>query len=277
VRAVHEWDEARALLYAEEGLSRFDLTRYDPAPAVRPYVSHHWVVSWDLRGELPHRQRVLTHPSVNMTFMPGRCRIAGVTRGQFQERLTGAGQVFGVMFRPGGFRPFLGRPVATITDRFVAIPEVFGEPGRELERAVLAAPEVADAIAAVGDFLAARAPADPSTVEQVAGMVARIAADPGLTQVGDLAERCGVTVRQLQRLFTGHVRVGAKWVIRRYRIHEAADRARDHAVNWADLAADLGYADQAHFTRDFSAAVGTTPTRYARECAVWRHTSRPAR
>lgn len=277
MRAVHEWAEARALLYAEEGLSRFDLARHAPGPAVQAYVSHHWVVSWDLRGEQPHRQTVLTHPSVNMTFTAGRCRIAGVTRGQFQERLTDSGQVLGVMFRPGGFRPFLGRSVATITDRFVAIPDVFGDPGRDLEHAVLDAPTVADATATVEAFLAARAPRDVATIDRVAGMVAHIADDPGLTQVSDLADRYGSSVRAIQRLFTEHVGVGAKWVIRRYRIHEAADRARDANVNWADLAADLGYADQAHFTRDFTGVVGTTPTRYARQCAAWRHTARPER
>ena len=31
----------------------------------------------------------------------------------------------------------------------------------------------------------------------------------------------------------------------------------------ADLAAELGYADQAHFTRDFRALVGVPPSKYA--------------
>jgi AraC-like DNA-binding protein len=35
------------------------------------------------------------------------------------------------------------------------------------------------------------------------------------------------------------------------------------SIDWAGLAADLGYADQAHFTRDFTAMFGETPTQYA--------------
>jgi len=60
--------------------------------------------------------------------------------------------------------------------------------------------------------------------------------------------------------------VGAspKWVLRRARLHEAAARADEGAgIDWARLAADLGYADQAHLTRDFTAAVGSPPGRYA--------------
>jgi AraC-like DNA-binding protein len=54
-------------------------------------------------------------------------------------------------------------------------------------------------------------------------------------------------------------------VIRRYRLHGATERmARGDAIVWADLAGELGYADQAHFSRDFAALFGEPPTRYAR-------------
>jgi AraC-like DNA-binding protein len=72
-------------------------------------------------------------------------------------------------------------------------------------------------------------------------------------------------MRRLQRLFSDYVGVGPKWVIRRYRLHEAAARAADGAgLDLVRLAAELGYADQAHLTRDFTAMVGVPPARYAR-------------
>ncbi|GAB1694671.1 hypothetical protein KRM28CT15_64740 [Krasilnikovia sp. M28-CT-15] len=43
-------------------------------------MAHYWIVTWDLRGQDPYRQQVLPYPAVNMTFKPGRCRIAGVPR-----------------------------------------------------------------------------------------------------------------------------------------------------------------------------------------------------
>ncbi len=58
--------------------------------------------------------------------------------------------------------------------------------------------------------------------------------------------------------------MGPKWVILRYRIHEALERAEsDPAVEWARLAADLGYSDQARLVRDFTATVGVPPTAFA--------------
>ncbi len=75
----------------------------------------------------------------------------------------------------------------------------------------------------------------------------------------------GVGVRRLQRLFRDHVGAGPKWVIRRYRLHEAAARAADGpGVDPVGLAAALGYSDRAHLNRDFTGLVGCPPARYAR-------------
>jgi transcriptional regulator GlxA family with amidase domain len=72
-------------------------------------------------------------------------------------------------------------------------------------------------------------------------------------------------VRTLQRLFAEHVGPGPKWVIRRYRLQEVVGRLEAGGpVDWADLAATLGYADQAHLSRDFADLFGEPPTRYAR-------------
>ena len=56
-----------------------------------------------------------------------------------------------------------------------------------------------------------------------------------------------------------------KWIISRYRVHEALEHAENaRTVDWAAVAADLGHADQAHLVRDFTATVGVPPTAYAR-------------
>jgi AraC-like DNA-binding protein len=74
-----------------------------------------------------------------------------------------------------------------------------------------------------------------------------------------------LTTRTLQRLFATYVGVSPKWVIQRYRLHEAAEQlAADPSINQASLAAELGYSDQAHFVRDFKRIVGMTPAAYAK-------------
>ena len=95
--------------------------------------------------------------------------------------------------------------------------------------------------------------------------VARLAeSDRTVRRLGDLCERAGLGQRTLQRMFLQYAGVSPTWVIRRYRLLEAAETVREgKPVSWADIAAALGYADQAHLTRDFRAAIGQTPAAYA--------------
>jgi AraC-like DNA-binding protein len=89
--------------------------------------------------------------------------------------------------------------------------------------------------------------------------------DHGLTRVEDLATRLAVSPRTLQRHLGRLLGVSPKWVVRQARIHDALERAgADSATpDWADLAQQLGFADQAHFVNTFTALVGVPPARYA--------------
>lgn len=126
------------------------------------------------------------------------------------------------------------------------------------------APSDAAMVARADEFLNRHLPSRDPVAESVAGMVSLINGDPSLTRVDQFAAVSGLSVRRLQRLFAEYVGVGPKWVMGRARLHEAAQRAdRGDVADWAGIAADLGYADQAHLTREFTALIGVPPTRYA--------------
>jgi AraC-like DNA-binding protein len=81
--------------------------------------------------------------------------------------------------------------------------------------------------------------------------------------VAALADRHHLAVRTLQRLFARYVGVGPKWVMQRYRLHDAIETLdRRRRQDWTRLALDLGYYDHAHFLSDFRALVGRTPAEY---------------
>jgi AraC-like DNA-binding protein len=254
----------RGVLRQGQAAARFRLARYDPAAALAPFIDFHWIVAWDLRGEDPHDQMILPHPNVNLAFEDSGAAIFGVDRKLFVRRLTGQGRALGVRFRAGGFRPFWPAPVGQLNDRTVPAAELFGPAADEACRAVMAAPDGAGMVAHAEKLLTERLPERDPVAEHVAAMVARITADPSLRRVDQLAAALGMPVRRLQRLFSDYVGVSPKWVMRRARLHEAAERAEAGGqVDWAGLATDLGYADQAHLTRDFTETIGVPPARYA--------------
>lgn len=257
---------SRAILRPHIGASAFSLTRHQAAPALAPFVDYHWVIEWDLTGRPDHVQRVLGSASVHLSIEPRTARITGIrTRSDFAEALSGKGRVLGVRFRPGGLRPFLAGPVSTLTDREVGVEEHFDIDVAQWRERVLAAPSPAAAAATADDVLTILAPAIDPVVDEIAAIVDGIRNDPALTRVDAVAQEYGIGVRRLQRLFTEYVGIGPKWVIRCYRLHEVAGRAASGAeVDWAGLAAELGYSDQAHLVREFTAIVGEPPARYAR-------------
>jgi transcriptional regulator GlxA family with amidase domain len=189
----------------------------------------------------------------------------GVMTGRFTRRLEGQGRAFGIRFRPAGFHPFLAAPVSTLTDRRVAVAQVFGADGDRLVERLLAAGDQAELVATAEAFLLARLPDPDANVAVVNRVVDQIMAAPDVTLVAEVADRSGIGTRRLQRLFATYVGVTPKWVIRRARLHEAVERLeRGDQVDLGLLARDLGYFDQAHFAHDFRAAVGDPPAVYAR-------------
>ncbi|EXG79841.1 helix-turn-helix domain-containing protein [Cryptosporangium arvum] len=223
-----------------------------PSAELAPFVEHYWAVRWDLRGQEPFRQLLPPHVNVHLSYVgssPGAVR--GPARRFSHRALSDVGEVFGVAFRPGAFRPFLDGPVSSLAGRSVAAAAIFGRDG-------------APTPDAVESLLLAREPVLTAAATSARDAVELIASEPALTRVEALAARLDVGVRSLQRLFAEHVGLGPKWCIRRYRLAEVTSRLESGAdVDWAALAAELGYADQAHLSRDFTAILGEPPSRYA--------------
>jgi AraC-like DNA-binding protein len=245
---------------------RFRHARYHPSPDLAQYIEHFWCVDWDLGGQPAERTETLPHPSVHMVFEHNvGGRIAGIALGKFSRQLEGKGGVFAAKFTPGGFHPFAGVPISTFTDRIVSLADVFGVAATAFERDVLNAKEDADRIPIVEDFFRGRAVQSDDNVQRISQIVYAVARDRTILKVEDLVERYELPKRTLQRLFAKYVGVSPKWVIQRYRLHEAAERlATDGDIAQSTLALDIGYSDQAHFVRDFKAVVGTSPASYAK-------------
>ena len=253
-------EDSRGILRPRPGLERFRLARRAPSAPVDRFVDRYWIAEWDL--DEPYTQEVLAHPVVNVVFEAVGATVHGVSRTRARKELSGSGRAIGVMFRPAGFRPFVELPMSALSERSVPLRELF--PGTAaLERRVAAAP-TDEAVDLVERWLLPVVPADRVASEDVTDVVESVAADRTIGRVDELARRAGTSVRHLQRLFAEHVGASPKSVIRRYRLYDAAEAtAHGDDVDWAALATRLGYSDQSHLVRDFTAAMGVSPARYA--------------
>jgi AraC-like DNA-binding protein len=244
-------DDRRGILRPEEARRHYRLTREAPSADLAHLVERHWMVEWDLTE--PYTAEIVTHPSVNVAFQDPPT-IHGVFTGRFRRELVGAGRVIATKFRPGGFHAFHPVPAHTLTDKVIAADDVLG-------------PMRPTTFAEIEDGLRAHGWTDDPRIDEIGELYAAMLRDPGITRVEHLCAHTGYSPRTLQRLFREYVGVTPKWVLDRIRLHEAAERMAAGDADWAGMALDLGYFDQAHFIKAFKAVVGRSPAAYALSAA----------
>lgn len=260
---------ARGLVSGRESGQRVEATAYRPAADLAPIVASLWSGAWDLRGQDPHHTELLGDPCAHLVCEVGDrgddIRLVGVWTRLWRRTLEGRGRVRGIKLRAGALRAVLRQPAHRYANRIVPLSELF-DPGsiEALHAAVMQPDDDAEGFAAFQTWLRTHARTDDEGIATAVSLVDTIVTDPSVTTVAALCDRTGDSPRGLQRLFRDYVGASPKWVIRRNRLQEVALRLeKGEAPSLAALAADLGYADQAHLARDFKAIVGKTPRQFA--------------
>jgi AraC-like DNA-binding protein len=258
-----EVGRARGMLRKHLPAGKMRHARRCPADDLAFWIAHYWMIRWDLRGCEPYVAESLPHPNVHVIFETAGSVVAGVQTRMFSRVLEGQSQVFGIKFKPGGFRPFLKFATSKLADRVVAAESILGKDVNALESILLSSGEENEKVEAANAFFRARMPKPDAVIEGVGRIVERILEERDIKTVDDLVDRTGIGKRSLQRMFNEYVGVSPKWVIRRYRLHELVERFNSNdEPRWADLALELGYFDQAHLINDFRSITGYSPTEY---------------
>jgi AraC-like DNA-binding protein len=168
-----------------------------------------------------------------------------------------------VNFTPLGARRFFGLPMSELTDRMVGLDDVLGLEGIALRERLGNARDWSARFAIVEAFVATRLTEARETQAEIAWAYERIVVSGGRIRVSSLADRLGWSRKQLLGKFSNAIGVGPKTLSRIVRFNRALGLSRQDKSDWADIAADCGYADQAHLVREFRDLAGETPTMLA--------------
>jgi AraC-like DNA-binding protein len=252
-----------------KNLSRFAAGWLSPAAEIGEVVETYWTVNWRFAPAERVHQRIVDFPAITFSIeegdVPAGFVVSAVRRRAWSRVIEGAGSVFAIRLRPAGLAvlsdldPLRLEPEQTITPRVDArlynlLREIAAEPTAEL-RAQSADRGIREALR--------ERPLGPAQARANAA-VAALTASPRVRPGGAVAAELGISERTLQRALRGTLGLGPNDVARRIRLQEVVRRLNEPDANMAQLAADLGYADQAHLINEFRTVAGTTPGRYLR-------------
>jgi AraC-like DNA-binding protein len=252
---------------------------YAPAPVLRPFVR----ALWSLEGDdpAPAADRILPDGCMELVFHLGTpfsswdddgreagqpaALLVGQQTHALRVRPSQRAAVVGVRFHPGGAWPFLRVPQHQLCGRLPALADVSPALARDAER-LHDARDLGAAVAALASRLAALAVSFDRPDRRITACVSAIASSAGAVTVDDLARHCGIGARQLERLFRDTVGLAPRTLGRLARF-QAALRACEGGAPLSAAGLSAGYADQAHFTREFRRVSGLTPSAFLAERA----------
>jgi AraC-like DNA-binding protein len=243
-----------------------------PVPALAGLVSSVWIQQVAPDAD-PYAHRNLPHGGAELVCPVGSVpRVVGPLTRPLVEVLAPGTTVVGVRFRPGAAPSVLDLPASELLDLAVGTDELWGRPavvlGERLDRAASPADALADLQRHVIGRLGCAPGPDPLVSEAVRQLMPWRAAG-----VGSLTSRLSISERQLRRRCRAAIGLAPKALHRVLRfqgflalVQSALSQGREPAGDGlAALAADAGYADQAHLTRECVRLTGVTPRTFLRQ------------
>lgn len=236
-----------------------------PSAALAPWVACYWSISGTVAS--PRADRVLPDGCADVIIDLGAGRdpyVAGTMRRALIVTLAGRLDMFGVRFHPGGALPFLDNPLRELTDQLVPLDSLWGRLADRLIDGFASAPR-SERIRVVEHLLLQRlrhARADDELAVRAAALFRQSCGGAGVREV---AAALGVGERRLERVFDRCVGLTPKGLARVARFAQAVRGIERGSTTWTEVALGAGYADQAHFIREFRSLAGLTPTAFVIE------------
>lgn len=255
---------------------------FPPALALRPYVQSYILIGQADGEKKEHIEEAppfpagglcfnyireaplfITHNSIAREELPGHYVLSPSTE-RYKVHYKGDQFVLAAQFRLGKFYEFFGWPLHLFTDRIVGLADTeMQQPFQDLFDQIGEAGNISRRIGVLDNFLLRRLNHLPHISGRLDKSLSLIARKRGNLRRGELAEMNGLTPRHLRRLFDDFLGMPPQAFLRIYRFYQALSMLKTGGFdNLAGLALEIGYYDQAHFTRDFREYTGLPPLKF---------------
>lgn len=256
-------------------------TPYFPGPPLNRYI----VCFWYVEGMTPYRrERILPTENIELIINLGDPHrvyendqsdvyrlnkdywICGIQTAPIITAAVNRSHLIGVRFKPGGVYPFLQRPLSELRDLIVDLDLIWGGQIELLREQLFNLPTRLDRFALLEQWLLKLLSVDVAGLAAVDYAVGHLLRAESPLTVKSLSEEIGWSQKHLIRQCQKLVGVTPKLLSRIGRFHRMLNTVDPHStINWAAVAVDNGFYDQAHLNKEFAAFAGVSPTVYLQQ------------
>jgi AraC-like DNA-binding protein len=214
-------------------------------------------------GDETYEQPVLPDGCIDIVWFDGELVLSGPATRSFTLQLAPGSRSVGLRFRPGTAPSLVGVSAAEVRDQHVALDDLWGRAGATIAAQCLDSEREDQRVAILTDALQQRL-ADADPVDPVGLGIATLLTDHPERSVPALADDVGLSERQLRRRVEDAIGYSPRTLARilRFQRFLTAARASGPGRHLARLAAEAGYADQAHLTRESRELAGLPPAAF---------------
>jgi AraC-like DNA-binding protein len=259
-----------------------------PHPALAPFIKSYWYTcdphaTHRHERVLPngHAQIVISlardfltdanHPTDPLQHTPAAILLGLYSRHQRIDTID-LSELIGIIFHPGGTLPFFPANTQAFTNCETSLEDLWGNAAANLRNDLREASTPEQKFARL-DFALRHRLAQSKTPHRNPTLdyaLTRLHRNPGTTTIEKLTRDIGISPRRLSQLFREQIGVSPKLYCRIQRFQQAVQHMHRGAdIRWSELALTCGYYDQSHFTNDFHAFSGLSPTNYSAKQRQW--------
>ncbi len=246
---------------------------FEPTPDLSDVVNSHWAFSVPEDTPMPFDHRVIPDGMISIAYIRSRyfemMAFVGPRTEAHNPPTRPGDSVWGIRFQPGVVKALFGVSPAALRDQVGDARAVFPEFAGPLFERLKTADSPERAAGLFDEALQALVKTVGFTSDALLAFIRKI----GETDetVSSIAAAAGLSERQFRRRFIELVGLTPKEFARIRRLRRSAIKMVEDSLGWAAIAAESGYADQAHLSRDYTRMMGVTPTSLAERLARIRH------
>jgi len=253
---------------------------FAPSAKLAPYVQSYWFIK---SGQHSISTSEYLHPDGGMSIMfnysnslkfddgidVGHTLFDGAHTSTRAMHLKGKFDVIGIRFLPAGARAFLSIPLNELKSELLPSADIPLSGQEELYQKLAEASSYSEKTSLIETWLYNIIKPESNALHVINAALDIVNRHHGDVSIAEVANRLDLNQRRLERLFNDQVGLTAKEYARNKRIKQARFFLKQHPeLSLAEVAYDLGFYDQAHFSKQFKKVVGLSPKVYATKSQI---------